>query len=250
MHVPGSTLDNIFTLRTLEEANSIAKLAEELDEEMKVVVVGTGFIGMELAALFAENVASLVVIGSSSVPLSKVLGKRVGQAVQALHESKGVEFVFEPIDRFEPLEEDEAVVGSVVLRDGTVIEADLVIFGIGVDPATAFLKDTFTLEADKSIKVDSTMRVLDRDNIYAIGDIATYNYHLTQEWVRIEHWAMAQNMARVAVKSIMKREEPLRAVPFFWTVCLVQGVMGVESAGQEYPVLRTWQGPQPYHLPW
>jgi NADPH-dependent 2,4-dienoyl-CoA reductase/sulfur reductase-like enzyme len=122
-------------------------------------------------------------------------------------------------------EKDPSKVGSVVLKGtGEVLPADLVVLGVGVMCATNFLKSSgLTLERDGSIVVDATMKSPD-DSIYVVGDIARYPFHVSGEMVRVEHWSVAQNQARVAAHNIAKRvagesgDEKFEHIPYFWSV--------------------------------
>jgi NADPH-dependent 2,4-dienoyl-CoA reductase/sulfur reductase-like enzyme len=114
-------------------------------------------------------------------------------------------------------------VGYVVLKSGEKIECDLVILGAGVVPKTDYLKSSgITLDKDGGISVDAHMAVPGVENVFAIGDISRYPYHLTGEKLRIEHWNVAQNQGRIAAKNICHlikgsdKLEPFVQIPYFW----------------------------------
>ncbi|KAI0857108.1 hypothetical protein F4860DRAFT_490923 [Xylaria cubensis] len=214
-------LDNIFVLRTLQDTKKIVDAIGEKGK--KIVIVGSSFIGMEIAnATAADNTVS--VIGMESVPLERVLGKDVGAGLQKGLEGKGIKFYMSAgVEKAEPSASDSSKVGSVVLKDGTKLEADLVVLGVGVGPATEFLKgnNAVQLEKDGSLKTDENFLVPGLKDVYAIGDIATYPYHGPGgqgNHTRIEHWNVAQNQGRSVAKHIIKPSaKPDSFIPVFWS---------------------------------
>lgn len=144
-------------------------------------------------------------------------------------EGKGVKFYMSAgVDKAEPLESDSSKVGSVHLKDGTKLPADLVILGVGVAPATEYLRDNTVvrLEDDGSLKTDETFSVVGLKDVYAIGDIATYPYHGPGgdgRYVRIEHWNVAQNAGRTVASHIANPSRPTkRFIPVFWSALHAQ----------------------------
>lgn len=214
-------LGNIFVLRTLHDAKNIVDAIGEKGK--KIVIVGSSFIGMEIGnATAADNNVS--VIGMESVPLERVLGKEVGAGLQKGLEGKGIKFYMSAsVDKAEPSASDPSKVGSVLLKDGTKLDADLVILGVGVAPATEFLRDNkvIRLEQDGSLKTDENFLVAGLKDVYAIGDIATYPYHGPGgqgKHTRIEHWNVAQNQGRSVAKHIIKPSaKPEFFTPVFWS---------------------------------
>jgi NADPH-dependent 2,4-dienoyl-CoA reductase/sulfur reductase-like enzyme/nitrite reductase/ring-hydroxylating ferredoxin subunit len=221
------TLENIFTLRTVHDAVKINKALGEKGK--KVVIVGSSFIGMELAVVLSKE-HSVSVIGMENVPLERVLGEAVGAGIQSSLESKGIKFYMSAgVDKAEPSTGDAAKVGSVALKDGTSLDADIVVLGVGVAPATDFLRDNaaLRLERDGSIKTDKNFAVTGASDVYAIGDIATYPYHGPGgdgQYVRIEHWNVAQNAGRAVATNIASptpcapsTHDPSLFIPVFWS---------------------------------
>lgn len=103
----------------------------------------------------------------------------------------------------------------MILQDGTELAADLVLVGIGVNPATDFLDESFDLNADGSITVDEYMKV--EENIYAAGDIARFKDWRTGAPIRIEHWRLAQQHGRIAARNMIEEGTAYRSIPLFWT---------------------------------
>jgi len=114
--------------------------------------------------------------------------------------------------------EDPNQAAKVELSNGQIIETDAVIMGVGVGPATGFLKDSgFTLERDGGVKVDEFLRVHDLQNVYAIGDIAVYPQVEEPTPRRVEHWNVAGNHGRAVGRTIAGKGEPFAKVPVFWS---------------------------------
>jgi len=152
------------------------------------------------------------------------MGKKVGAIFRGLLEKNGVKFQMSAsVDKATPSKDDSSKVGAVHLKDGTVLEADLVIEGVGVAPATEYLKgnSSVTLEKDGSLKTDESFAVDGLKDVYAIGDIATYPYHGPGgdgSPVRIEHWNVAQNAGRSVAHTINNPgSKPKPFIPVFWS---------------------------------
>ncbi|KAJ6788134.1 hypothetical protein PWT90_06084 [Aphanocladium album] len=215
-------LGNIFTLRN---AHDVKKINDAIGENKgkKIVIIGSSFIGMEVANATSQD-NTVTVVGMEKVPLDRILGEQVGAAVQKTYESKGVKFQMNAsVDRAEPSGSDPSNVGAVYLKDGTKIEADLVILGVGVAPATEYLRENsvIRLEDDGSLKTDENFLIQGFKDVYAIGDIATYPYNGPGgdgKLTRIEHWNVAQNAGRAAAQHIVNPASPASLfIPVFWS---------------------------------
>lgn len=157
-------------------------------------------------------------------PMERVMGKKVGAIFRGLLEKNGVKFKMSAsVDKATPCKTDSSKVGAVHLKDGTALEADLVIEGVGVAPATEYLQGnaSVTLEKDGSLKTDESFAVQGLRDVYAIGDIATYPYHGpggNGSPVRIEHWNVAQNAGRSVANTINHPgSKPKPFIPVFWS---------------------------------
>lgn len=226
-------LDNIFTLRNVHDVKKITDVLGAKDGSKKmVVIIGSSFIGMEAANATAKD-HDVTVIGMEKVPLERILGHDVGVSAQKGLEKSGVKFYLSAsVDKAEPSAADPSKVGAVYLKDGTKLEADIVILGIGVSPATEFLRDNSVvrLENDGSLKTDETYSVVGLKDVYAVGDIATFPYHgpgAEGKFVRIEHWNVAQKAGRIAAHHIVSPGAvPTGAdayfTPVFWSALSAQ----------------------------
>ncbi len=203
--VPGSELPHVFALRTLADSRAII---ERLGEARSAVVIGSSFIGLEAAAALRARKVDVQVVSLQERPLEHVLGAEVGAAVRKIHEAHGV--VFHLGRSAKAIE-----AGKVTLDDGRVLEADLVVVGIGVRPAVAFAEKA-KLTVDNGIVVDAHLRTSAPD-VYAAGDLARWPDARSGESIRVEHWVVAERMGQIAAKNIMGSEVPCDLVPFFWS---------------------------------
>lgn len=208
---PGFNLANIYPLRDPEHGLAIA----ERYEGKRVVVVGSSFIGMELASLVAKKAKSVVVVGMETVPFERVLGVDIGVTLQNLHEKNNVSFRMKrTVKEFIGV---DGAVKSVLLDNGEIIDADLCVIGAGVIPATKFMKNV-QIEKDSSVVADANLKAA--DGLYVGGDIARYPYHLAPaptDTVRVEHWGMAHFHGKVAAQNMLGKNVKVDSVPYFWT---------------------------------
>ncbi|KAK5654754.1 hypothetical protein OQA88_7079 [Cercophora sp. LCS_1] len=214
-------LGNIFTLRNVGDAGKINEAIG--DKGKKIVIIGSSFIGMEIAVATSGG-NDVTVVGMEKAPLERVLGETVGNFIKKGVESKGVKFYLSAgVEKAEPSASDPSKVGSVWLKDGTKLDADIVILGVGVAPATEYLRNNSVvrLEGDGSLKTDESFSVVGLKDVYAIGDIATYPYHGPGgggRYVRIEHWNVAQNAGRTVAAHITNPNvKPEFFTPVFWS---------------------------------
>ncbi len=221
--LPGfKDLSNVFLLRSIPDVQAILKAIGE-EKKKNVVVVGSSFIGMEVGNALAPN-NSVSVIGMESAPLERVMGAELGKIFQEKLTANGVKFhMSASVDSATPSSKNPKAVGAVKLKDGTSLPADLVILGVGVAPATGFLKDNsaINLEKDGSVQTDESFAVKGLQDVFAIGDIATYPYHGpggSGALTRIEHWNVAQNAGRSVARSIVSPSAPPKPfIPIFWS---------------------------------
>ncbi len=213
LDVPGANLANIFTLRKTEDANLIL---DAVKDARKAVVIGSSFIGMEAAASLTQQGLEVTVVSPDDLPFQKILGDRVGQIFQKIHENNGVTFNFNTkITEFT----GDKKVESAVLENGTKIATDLVIVGIGVEPNTSYLQGIKLNESDNSIPVNDCLQT-EFEDIYAAGDIARFPYAPMEKSTRIEHWRLAAQQGRIAAVNMLgknKMRKVSEIVPFFWS---------------------------------
>lgn len=208
LNVPGADLRNIFVLRSFDNADEIISAAAAAK---RAAVIGAGFIGMEAAFSLRELGLDVTVIAPDKVPFEKILGAEIGQLFLREHEEHGVHFMLgESVTGFE----GDELVGRVLLASGRSVDADLVIVGMGVRPATEIL-DGLALHSDGGVITDEYLRIA--ESLYAAGDIAHVPDARTGEYIRIEHWRTALQQGRIAAHNMAGKWTRYDAVPFFWT---------------------------------
>ncbi len=208
LQVPGSDLGNVFVLRSERDAETILANSQP---GVRAVIVGGSFIALEAASCFGIRKIPTTVVMPENVPFEKKLGAEVGRAFLNFHQAHGIEFRLQAeIDRFE----GTGIVREVLLRSGERLPADVVVIGVGVQPATEMFLD-LPKRADGGIVVDRFLRAA--PGVYAAGDIAVFPENITGVQARIEHWRVAEQQGRVAGANMAGGEQPYEGVPYFWT---------------------------------
>jgi NADPH-dependent 2,4-dienoyl-CoA reductase/sulfur reductase-like enzyme len=201
----------VHELRTRVDA---VRLRPELQPGVRVVVIGAGFIGAEVASTAKALGAIVTIVEAASAPLVRQLGEEMGIEVAGLHKSNGVELVLGA--SVTSVESD-----AVVLGDGTRIIADVVVIGIGVIPNLEWLAGSGIDVAD-GVRCDETLRARTTsgsvfDNVVAVGDIARFPNRLFDEEMRIEHWTNAVESATHVAGSLFGEREGFAPIPYFWS---------------------------------
>jgi NADPH-dependent 2,4-dienoyl-CoA reductase/sulfur reductase-like enzyme len=211
--IPGTEgLAGVHTLRTLDDALALRKDFEA--SPGRVVVVGAGFIGAEVAATARTRGLDVTMIEALPVPLGRVLGDEIGAVCGDVHRDHGVDLRLgvgvagiDGRDRVEQLR----------LSDGTVVDADVVVVGIGVTPNTGWLEGS-GLTIDNGVVCDAT--TLAAPGITAAGDVARWPNARFDEIARVEHWDHANDMAQFAARRLLQSDDeaaPFTPVPYFWS---------------------------------
>ena len=203
--IEGADLPHVYRLRTLADSKAIIAKAQGA---RSCAVIGSGFIGLEVAASLRHRGLAVSVIGQDSVPLSKILGAELGSFIQNLHEQHGVRFFMDAKPR--AIRADRVEIG-----DGQFVEADLVILGVGVSPRTA-LAEAAGIKVDNGVIVDETLRTSAAD-VFAAGDMARYPEPVSGEAARIEHWVVAERQGQAVARSMLGIGGAYREAPFFWS---------------------------------
>jgi 3-phenylpropionate/trans-cinnamate dioxygenase ferredoxin reductase component len=218
--VPGSDLGGVLYLRTIADSEAIRDRVEAGD---RLVTIGAGWIGAEVAASARQKGCEVTVIERSSLPLERVLGPELGAIYRDIHSDHGVNLLADTgLEAFE----GEGEVEAVRTADGNRIEADFVVVGVGVTPRTG-LASAAGIEVDNGILVDAHLRTSAPD-VFAAGDVANAEHPLFGRRIRVEHWANALNQGPAAARSMLGADQPYDAVPYFFSD---QYDVGMEYAG-------------------
>jgi NADPH-dependent 2,4-dienoyl-CoA reductase/sulfur reductase-like enzyme/nitrite reductase/ring-hydroxylating ferredoxin subunit len=206
LQVPGADAPHVHLLRTLDDCQRLVAAA---GKAKRVALIGSGFIGLEAAAALRARGLDVAVISPDTAPLVRVVGPQVAMFLRRLHEEHGVEFHLQ--ESVAQIETD-----AVVTASGRRVPADLVLVAIGVRPATA-LATAAGLTVDNGIVVDELLETSAR-GVFAAGDVARYPDPRSGKRIRVEHWAVAQQMAAVAAANMLGMHRRFVDVPFFWSV--------------------------------
>ncbi|XP_075289954.1 apoptosis-inducing factor 3 isoform X1 [Opisthocomus hoazin] len=208
----GKEVENVFNIRTPEDANRVVKLATSKN----VVIVGASFLGMEVAAYLAERAHSVSVVELEEVPFKKFFGERVGRAVMKMFESNRVKFYMQT--EVSELREQEGKLKEVVLKSGKVLRADVCVVGVGAVPATGFLKQSGISIDSKGFVVVNKMMQTNIPGVFAAGDAVTFPLALrNNKKVNVPHWQMAHMHGRIAALNMLAHGMEISTVPCLWT---------------------------------
>jgi 3-phenylpropionate/trans-cinnamate dioxygenase ferredoxin reductase subunit len=222
--VPGADLEGVLYLRDLADSD---RLKATLAAGGRLVVVGAGWIGSEVAASARQLGLEVTLVERLAVPLENVLGATVGRIYGDLHEERGVELVTgAAVEAFE----GAGRVERVRLAGGRSIDCAAAVVGIGVAPRTALAEDA-GLAVDDGILVDATLQT-SAPGVYAAGDVANVLHPFYGRRVRVEHWANALNQGPAAARNMLGREEPYDRIPYFFSD---QYDVGMEYSGLASP---------------
>ena len=203
--IPGVDQSHVHVLRSLADCRAIIASA---NGARRAIVIGASFIGLEAAAALRARDIEVHVVGLEQRPMERVLGAEMGDFVRALHEEHGV--IFHLGDTVTSIDGKRAT-----LKSGGVVEADVVVVGVGVRPRLA-LAEKAGLKIDRGVVVDAYLET-SVPGIYAAGDIARWPDPHSGENIRVEHWVVAARQGQTVARNMLGQHEVFDAVPFFWS---------------------------------
>ncbi|MGQ4596484.1 FAD-dependent oxidoreductase [Nocardia sp. R6R-6] len=227
--VPGADAPNVYTLRTIEDSDTLIELFEST---RRIVIIGAGWIGLEVAAAARAAGVQVTIVEQGELPLRAALGPEMGRVFADLHRANGVDFRF-GVQVGAITTEDAiatAVANGVRLADGSTIDADAVLVAIGAQPNLELAADA-GLAVEDGVLVDAHLVTSDPD-IVAVGDIAAHRHPVLDRRIRVEHWANALNQPAVAAASMLGKEATYDRLPYFFTD---QYDLGMEYTGYAAP---------------
>ena len=218
--VPGGDLDGVLYLREIADSEAIG---ERIERGGKLVTIGAGWIGAEVAASARQKGCEVTVLERASVTLERLLGPELGANYSDIHHDHGVEIMREvAVEGFE----GDGSVEAVRIAGGRLIEADFVVVGVGVAPRTQ-LAEAAGLEIENGIAADQNL-MTSAPGIYAAGDVANALHPLYGHRIRVEHWANALRQGPAAAQNMLGANQPYDALPYFFSD---QYDLGMEYTG-------------------
>ncbi len=209
LDVPGIELDGIHYLRTLPDSE---RIGQRIEAGQRLVVIGSGWIGAEIAASAKQKDCEVTMLEMASLPLERALGPELGRIYRDLHRDHGVEFLPETtVERFK----GEGSVQRVITRDGASLETEFVVVGIGVAPRIGLL-ETAGLRLDNGIVADQYLRT-SAPAVFVAGDIANARHPFYGRHLRVEHWDSALHQGPVAARNMLGQDEAYDRIPYFFS---------------------------------
>lgn len=210
LSIPGAVGPGLFEVRTLEDAR---RLAPRLREGARAVIVGGGFIGLEVAASARLRGCQVTVLEGAPRLLGRAVPAVVGEAVARLHESHGIDLRLGVMP-----EAIEPMIGGALrlhLSDGQTLSADFVVVGIGIEPAVELAREA-GLEVDRGVRVNRELEA-SVPGVFAAGDVAEFPGVLSGQWQRQETWHNAEAQARTAARNMLGAHAAHADLPWFWS---------------------------------
>jgi len=200
---------SVLTLRSVEDAS---RIRNAMAGARSIVVVGAGFLGLEIAANACELGMDVDVIEHATTPLSRVLGDEVGSWFREHHERHGVRI---HVGAFVDAVDQQSTSSTVHLRDGTTLTADLVVAAVGAEPNVDWLRGSGLRIAD-GVHCDASLRT-GAPAVVAAGDVTRWYNPLFDESMRVEQWTNAIVQGRIAAASLLGQPQPCAVVPYYWS---------------------------------
>lgn len=201
---------NVMTLRSLRDSQA---LRDALRRASRLLLVGAGFIGAEVAASARQLGKEVLMVEAAPVPLGRALGDEVGEVYASIHRSRGVDL--RTGTTIKEWDVHRGRVGGVTLSDGRHEDADLVLVAIGIDPNLDLPRALDLPIEGSGVRTDEGLAAA--DGVYCAGDIALHPHPVLEETIRVEHWEVAKHHGRGIATSIVSGHTPVTRLPYFWS---------------------------------
>ena len=209
LNVPGAGLGNVHYLRSLDDSKSVRRSAENVKQ---AAVIGGGFIGMEVAAVLAQKGIEVTMVLNEDRIWKRFFSPQMSAFFESYYADRGVRLVKSATVK---QLRGNGIVSSVALADGQSVPCQMVVAGIGVTPLTEVLA-TSGLEVQDGVMVNEYLRTRHAD-IYAAGDVASYQDVIFGKRRRVEHWDNAVSQGQYCARALMGDQTPFRHVPYFFS---------------------------------
>jgi len=209
LNIPGSRLQNLFYLRSLNDSKRIRNASAKAK---RAIVIGGGFIGMEVAAVFAQNGIEVTMVLNDDRVFKRLFSPEMSSFFESYYAARGVRLITSM--SVTELRGDE-VLSSAVLKDGRTVQCDLVVAGIGVQPVIEVVTNS-GLDLGDGIIVNEYLQTSHPD-VFAAGDVVNYKDVLFSKRRRVEHWDNAVSQGQYCARSLMGDRTPFRHVPYFFS---------------------------------
>jgi 3-phenylpropionate/trans-cinnamate dioxygenase ferredoxin reductase subunit len=223
--IAGADADGVHYLRSLDDSET---LRARLSAISNLVIIGAGWIGLEVAAAARHAGVAVTVLETAELPLLRVLGPEIAEVFASLHREHGVSLRFKTLTS--TITTSGGKVTGVELHDGTSLAADAVLVAVGVEPNVQLAAEA-GLKVDNGIVTDASLRTED-ENIFAAGDVANAWHPLLGRHIRVEHWANALNQPATAATAMLGRDATYSRLPYFYSD---QYDLGMEYVGHVEP---------------
>lgn len=220
--IDGAELGGVHYLRTLDDSKALHK--ELAAGGRNLVLIGSGWIGMEVGATARTLGNNVTILERDPIPLANAIGDELGTMFADLHKENGAVLRMSVI--VEKIVGDHGKVAGVQLDSGEIVPADIVLIGVGAVPNIS-LADDAGIVTENGIAVDQAMQTSDPD-IFAAGDVANAFHPLANMRLRSEHWANALNEGAAAARGMLGQKESFEEIPYFYTD---QYDVGMEYSG-------------------
>jgi 3-phenylpropionate/trans-cinnamate dioxygenase ferredoxin reductase component len=202
--------ENIFTLRSLKDSKAIR---EALNASSRLLLVGAGFIGAEVAASARTLGKDVLIVEAAPVPLSRALGEDVGKVYADIHRDHGADV--RTGTQIKEWHQSGNRVNAVTLSDGSRQDVDMVLLAVGIDPNIELPKALGLPIEGGGVRTDEGLRAADR--VFVAGDIALHPHPVLGRAIRVEHWEVAKGHGRGVAAAIAGEEAPYTKIPYFWS---------------------------------
>lgn len=209
LKIPGAKLGNVFYLRSLSDSKAIRDAAGSAKQAL---VIGGGFIGMEVAAVFAQKEIAVTMVLTEDRIWKRLFSPEMSKFFENYYTSRGVRLIKSTsVKEFR----GNGSVNSALLEGRQSVPCDLVVAGIGVEPVTDFLSGS-GLEVDNGVLVNEYLQTSHAD-VFAAGDVANYQDVIFGKRRRVEHWDNAVSQSQYSARSLMGEKAPFKHVPYFFS---------------------------------